>query len=871
MLWFRSTSDGATSAAKERDAKVHAAGTREVVREDGTRVRVPAKFTLDVDPDGPLRLEGQVVDADGKGVGSADVWVSASPERSTTTDGDGSFSFDGLVGKSYTVTASAGDAIGATVVMLKPSSDPAVVHIAPGATARVTVVDEDRKPIAGAKVSAPGYQRETTSDQAGKATLKPLHPGWVAVEANAPGYASATTYASIGSAGASADVTLVLHKGVAVAGRVLDDNGKPIAHAHVSTADDWADDDGVDTDADGKFSFAAIAHGVQVLMGVDGEQAPATSSPFMVGERPVTNIDIKMGAGGVLAGRVVDRDDKPIAFATVRIATSGKQRMRAVSRTATTGRDGTFELHGLPRHKLSARAETGDTASKLVEADLEGQAAVKDLKLVLDVSGTIRGVVVDGDGKAVPEVSVHAIPDVFGGASEEQLLVAELSSATTDGGGNFAIGGLPDGQYKLWASHGTRTRGGEDTGVSAKTGDAKVRIVLKANGTLVAKLAIDGQTTPPKLASVDLAGAAPTPVTDGAVSIGDLAPGSYDVSFRGAEFAAFVKHDVQIEAGKTTDLGTVTVNRGRRLSGVVLDASGTPAGNAKIKLGTMLFSAANEDDSNDSFDDVMGLRTTMSDQDGTFSVIGVPMKATNIIADHPDLGRSLGQPVAAGTDDLTGVTLQLRGYGSITGKVTSQGQPVGGVQVSDATAGGGPQATFVETASDGTFVMTKVPEGKHVLTAMQAQMMSMKASAATVDVVAGKPSTVVIDIPVGQLSLTVQIKPLPNNQVDAAQVFLFRGTGITFANGQQLLQSFFQSGLEGMKIWFGGASPMPVYDELVANDYTVCAIPITGNIADPKLQQRLQEDMENLKVYCKPVKVTPTPAAQSFVDELPAR
>ena len=52
-----------------------------------------------------------------------------------------------------------------------------------------------------------------------------------------------------------------------------------------------------------------------------------------------------------------------------------------------------------------------------------------------------------------------------------------------------------------------------------------------------------------------------------------------------------IKRDVQIEPGKTTDLGTVTALRGRRLAGKVVDSTGAPVAGAKIKVGEMLFSA----------------------------------------------------------------------------------------------------------------------------------------------------------------------------------------------------------------------------------------------------------------------------------------
>src|SRR5262245_7212555 len=47
------------------------------------------RWTLDVDPQGPLVLEGQVVDEDKHGIGGAEVWLSSVPPRSVKTEGDG--------------------------------------------------------------------------------------------------------------------------------------------------------------------------------------------------------------------------------------------------------------------------------------------------------------------------------------------------------------------------------------------------------------------------------------------------------------------------------------------------------------------------------------------------------------------------------------------------------------------------------------------------------------------------------------------------------------------------------------------------------------------------------------------------------------
>lgn len=59
----------------------------------------------DDDPVGTLRLEGSVLDANNKPVGGATVVLGATPPRTATTESDGSFAFENLVGRPYTLIA----------------------------------------------------------------------------------------------------------------------------------------------------------------------------------------------------------------------------------------------------------------------------------------------------------------------------------------------------------------------------------------------------------------------------------------------------------------------------------------------------------------------------------------------------------------------------------------------------------------------------------------------------------------------------------------------------------------------------------------------------------------------------------------------
>jgi len=849
------------------------------------------KWLQDVDREGPLTLEGQVVDPDGNGVAKAEVWLGSVPPRTAVTEDDGTFSFDKLVGRTYALSAKSGALIGGPIQhKLSDKSDPVVLRLAEGAAVLVTVVDEDKRPLAGVEVSS-GYtvEAKVRTDAKGEATLKPVSPGYAMVEARADGYATGSGFATVGSAGATARLTITMHRGYTISGRVIDDAGKPIAKARVSVGGasagfDWEsfdergkkDPSSATTDDKGQFKIAAVAAGTHTVFAVDGEHAPARSSPVTVDNRPVSGVEITMKAGGVLAGTVVDASEKPVPFATVRIAGAGQRMMQVAARQATTDEKGAFEIRGIARTKMQARAESDTAASKVADFDLTEKAEHREMKLVLDVTGTISGVVVDDKGAPMAEMQVNAFPDILGGASIDGIALAGMSSATTDGGGAFKITGLPDGAYKLWAQRpGGNFGGWGNQNTTAKTGDKNVKITVASPGGIKGTIAIDGGGAP-KVATVAIGWQPPTPAQDGKFELKELDPGTYDVTFRGPEFAVTIKRDIKVEAGKTVDMGTVTVYRGRKISGRVLDGKGKPVAGAKVKVGEMIvFSdeqkpGDTEDDDDDNDMQSMGVaRSAVSDADGHFSIIGISPKSTNVAADHPTAGRSAAIAVGEGKTDPAPVTLTLRGFGSITGKVTQQGKPLSGVAITQSSKGGGAQLSAAQTDDEGNFTMKKVPEGAVTLQAMQTKMMSLKSTAVTVQVTAGKETKVNIDIPVGQVTLTVNIKPAAGAKVDAAQVFLFAGAAVP-ANGKQLMDAFLGGGAQGMKFWFGEGKPPAEFDELVPGDYSVCSIPITGDMNDPQFMMRINENAQTLKVYCRQTKIPAAPLKQTMTQELPS-
>lgn len=837
---------------------------------------VAPKWQLDIDPEGPLRLEGQVQDADGHGVGGADVWLSSVPPRTAKTEEDGTFAFEKLVGREYALSATAGQQVGGPVqYKLTESSDPIVIRLGVGSSLVVSVKDDSDKPVEGADVKVSSESPVTAKTAAdGTAKLAPVRAGWVGVQVTAAGYAPGTGFTQVAGGGAAGHIDVRLHKGFSVEGRVVDEHRKPISGAHIGTAALWGMPGGIEavvSDGDGKFKIPALPPGSHTLMASDGEHAPARSAPVTVADRSVTGVEITMRDGGTLTGTVVDDAGKSVPYATIRVGGVGQQMYSVASRQATSDKAGAFEIRGLDRVKLKARAEADAAASKVVDVDLSTEDKVT-VKLVLDVKGIIAGVVVDETGAPVAEVQVNAFPDILGGEAPESLSLAGMSSASTDGAGKFTIRGLPDGGYRVRAARASGSGQYEwgQQGVSAKTGDMNVKITLNAPGSVVGKIVVDGGDAP-KGARVNIGYQAPVQVAeDGTFKLAEVSAGKHDLNIRGASFAAFIQHDVDVKPGKETDVGTITVTKGRRIVGTVVDGAGNKVAGARVKIGDMIVSMQGAEEQMETFEEMYGGKSALSDQDGKFVLVGIPKKATNVIAEHADRGRSNAIAIPAGTEDPPALTLALKGFGTISGKVTSQGKPVANAAVSDTPKGGGTQLRMAQSDDTGAFTITKVGEGTHTVSAMQqGGVMSMKTTAVTVQVTAGKETKVNIDIPVGNITLAVQIKAMPNNKVDSAQVFLARGI-VAMHDAKELTDAFLGGGVVGMKWWFGENKPQPDFAELVPGDYSVCAIPITGDLNDTTFQQRVQEHLNDLKVYCKPAKVLPSPTKQTFTAELPA-
>jgi uncharacterized GH25 family protein len=890
FLWLRGRGDDDGDGAGDKAAKA-VAGPKRAGSDDpgGASGQLPltSPVAMDNDPAGDLRLEGQVLGPDDEPVGGALVLLGSVPPRTATSEKDGSFEFDKLIGRAYALTARAGDMVGGPVMhTLREKSDPVVIRLAPGASVEVTVVSAGSgAPIPGASVDAgEGPDKggpSATTDSKGIALLKGIRPGSYAVvyaraSGHAPGHALVQVPSAPGSKGAA---RIELKAGAPVSGLVVDESGNGIAGAQVAARDvslPWDMEDERDlatTDDKGRFTVKAVAAGTYRFAATHKEHAPGSSEPVVLdGATEKKDVRIALKAGGIAAGKVVDAGGAPVPWATVRIGSQrgALQVQDAPTRQVIAGQDGTFEVKGLARGPLMAMALSETASSQGVKFDLATAREKRDLVLTLDVTGSIAGVVVDGSGEPVAEAQVTAYPDFFAGERGEDFSLRGPTADTTDGGGAFTLRGLPVGNYRLFAS---RSGVGQNPfareGTKARTGATGLKLVLQADGGVKGVVVFE-EGGSPGLFTVSAGYVAGVPVAskDGAFELPAIAPGTHDIAIRGPDFAETFVRGVEVASGQVKDVGQVKVKRGRNVSGRVVSAGGKPVAGATVVLGKQLFgdgkSLASAEVSG--FEEQMGIRRSTTDGDGRYAMRGIGEKELLIAAEHQAEGRSPASQVAPGKDSVT-VDLKLAGVGSVSGHVTAGGKPASSAQIIATPPTASRQNVMVQTGEDGLYTIERLTAGPYKVTAMiGGSGIGGTMASRTVTIKTGQRATLDIDVPIGNITLAVGIQAL-SGVINSAQIFLFDGE-VSAPNAKVLTDKFGEAA-GGAKMTFWWGSDPAKFEKIVAGKKSVCVIPITGNLSDGTFQQRLQENLEALKVYCKPVTVTETPLEQSYTAAVP--
>lgn len=681
-------------------------------------------------------LTGFVVDARGKPVAGAAVSLAEArglggrvvirgprrslggDEREVRTQADGSFSFRNLTpGEAVDLTARKKGLLTASASRVKvPPAEPLRLTLQAAARLSGRVVDDQGTPVGVAPVwilPADGDRFGdvaslfTETDEEGKFVFETLEPGKVGVRANARGYlTSEARYVEVAVGREVSGVELVVKRGAVIEGIVTTSAGAPAAGAEVSLQSPTSFDRGImidlgaaaargEADGDGHYRLEGVAEGAQsVAAELSGHQRAVRDLDV----QPGTNrLDLRLGEGLRVSGRVVDGAGNPIAGAQVALSSSSS-RMFQSGGEEVTGADGAFRFTGLSvgSYRLSASRQgytPGEQDVQITEGPVDG------VELRLNRGGAaITGRILGLDFGELSGVQVNAFkmgdnPGMDG-----------FRQGQVDYEGQYRVEGVTPGDWRVMAAladggrtvrkHVTLPEGG---------GDVQLDLLFESGLTLSGRVtrggeAVDGATVATMGVGVESGGSAVTDST-GAFRVEGLKPGQYWLSV--SHFQRGLQHSqtLDLETSREIEIELPVA----RVSGRVVDATSGAA------LAGVVLRAEKAGQPSSFF----GPRA-VSDNDGSFVLSGLAAGSHRILASKEGYGRA-EKTVELPSDEasVAGIELALEPEAGLVLEVsTAVGGPPPSLSVALLNGAGQPIFTqLVEPGENGRTRIRDAPAG----------------------------------------------------------------------------------------------------------------------------------------------------------------
>lgn len=280
------------------------------------------------------------------------------------------------------------------------------LRLARGTTIGGIVRDEDGKPIAGAsiEVSMPAIETNVPALSFGLDRLKTGADGRWQVDIAPPDLSNVSVtvrrdgYMQGGSmASRDLDSEIALKKGFGLAGRVLDEEGRPIAGAVVIAGLSLYEvkTQRGSTNERGEFSLENCAAGkIPVIAQAQGR---APELKVVAIEEKAEPLEFRLAPAAVLKGKVVDRQGAPIAGAGIYADSwRGQQLLRYQGRTDDEGR---FLWESAPRDAVTYSAAKDGYMRREVILAADGEEHAITLDPVLTLSGKVTDA---ATGKPIP-------------------------------------------------------------------------------------------------------------------------------------------------------------------------------------------------------------------------------------------------------------------------------------------------------------------------------------------------------------------------------------------------------------------------------------------------------------------------------------
>jgi len=336
------------------------------------------------------------------------------------------------------------------------------------------------------------------------------------------------------------------------------------------------------TDAQGRARLASRPGGYLVAVRAPGYGLVLRDVVRPYGEAR-TLLRLSLEPGQTLTGRTVEAGTKdPLPLVELTLTAYGRDEQEAWQNVEAPAEE---RIYAASDARGDFRVEGLAPGSYMLEAKAVGHVravqrrvrvpAAGPLTVELQAAGVIEGFVVDAQGRPASGAEVHV-----GGRVPEVV--------TTGAGGGFSVEVDP-GSHIVSAKRGSEA-GGLATPVIVSAGKTvrDLRIQLGQSATMEGRVVARSTGAPIEGARVDVSpygnsGDSGRAVTDatGAFSVGDLAPGSYDLVVSAQGYAELTRRALTVGAGERFPLELQLAGTGA-VEGYVRDSAGQPVVGAQV-------------------------------------------------------------------------------------------------------------------------------------------------------------------------------------------------------------------------------------------------------------------------------------------------
>ncbi|MBN1419373.1 MAG: carboxypeptidase regulatory-like domain-containing protein [Planctomycetes bacterium] len=626
-------------------------------------------------------------------------------------DGQGRFRLGGLSPGTFEVVATApGYGVGRARIRIPAESDIEIV-IAPGMTLRGYVIDETTgESLAGAVVRAEGLVVE--SDAEGEFVLAGVTPGGegalfrprnagreetIRLSASHDGYARIERRLS--EAEALDPVQIALSPAPTIRGIVLDPDGnpQPLALVRLMPGGDLpyafrtiATLAATISKPDGRFALECpVVQGPPLrVTATHASYAPAQSETIPPGSEYGQEIELRLGRGATVRGRVTDGRG-PLAGVRVTLGVARERNPQEIFflRMLNLPRDGQvahsdaegmfrFPMLSAGSYTLSARKSGSGVVWEETFAIADGDDVERTIEL--DPGGRIEGQVMDSAGQPVAGARVRAIGEENADFLRiQKVLGGSLASAMTEADGTFEIEGLTFGAYTII---GEKAGYASATSRGVRPGET-VALTLTA-ASILRGVAIDAQTRLPLprfqvRLEVEGEGSREDRLVawrtvddpDGAFEIGGLAAGRYLITAQAPEHVP-ASYAVALAEGAFAEI-VLEVPLAGIIDGRIVDPKGLPVAGAQVALADAVEAGP-----------FARRRDAVSDAEGRFSLEGLTEGFHTLRVRHREFVPIRAEGIGVAPGARTPVELRLEEGFAIEGAVLdpddrpSEGEPV---------------------------------------------------------------------------------------------------------------------------------------------------------------------------------------------------